>query len=177
VIGASAIGRRVIKLLAPLDVSLLLYDPYCTPAQADGLGVMLVGLHDLLRWSDVVTLHAPLTPETIGMLGTAEFAQMKKGALFVNTARGQLIDSDALLRELQIGRISALLDVTDPSEPLPPDSPFYALENCVVLPHMAGISVQARLRQGRMIVEETLRYLSGETLRYQVTRERWDTMA
>ena len=177
VIGASAIGRRVVKLLAPLDVTLLLYDPYCAPAEAADLGVMLVGLHDLLRRSDVVTLHAPLTPETIGMLGGAEFAEMKDGALFVNTARGRLIDHDALLRELQTGRINALLDVTDPTEPLPPDSPFYMLENCIVLPHMAGISVQARQRQGRMIVEETLRYFAGETLRYQVTRERWDTMA
>jgi phosphoglycerate dehydrogenase-like enzyme len=177
VIGASAIGRRVMKLLAPLDVTLLLYDPYCTPEVAAQHNATLVDLHELLRSSEIVTLHAPITPKTIGMLGAAEFAAMKDGALFINTARGRLIDHDALLSELQSGRLAALLDVTDPNEPLPPDSPFFELENCTVLPHMAGISQQARVRQGQMMVDETLRFLAGEPLRYQVTRERWDTMA
>jgi phosphoglycerate dehydrogenase-like enzyme len=177
VIGASAIGRRVMKLLAPLDVTLLLYDPYCTPAIAAQYAAKLVGLHELLRSSEIVTLHAPITPETIGMLGAAEFAAMKDGALFINTARGRLIDHDALLSELQSGRLAALLDVTDPNEPLPHDSPFFALENCTVLPHMAGVSLQARVRQGQMMLDETLRFLAGEPLRYLVTRERWNTMA
>jgi phosphoglycerate dehydrogenase-like enzyme len=177
IIGASAIGRRVLKLLAPLGATLLLYDPYCPPAVAAEHGATLVGLHDLLRQSDIVSLHAPITPETIGMLGAAEFAAMRDGALFVNTARGRLIDHDALLAELQSGRISALLDVTDPTEPLPRESPFFELENCVPLPHVAGISLEARRRQGQMMADETLRLLAGEPLRYQVTRERWDTMA
>jgi phosphoglycerate dehydrogenase-like enzyme len=177
VIGASAIGRRVMKLLAPLGVTLLLSDPFCTPADAASYGAQLVPLDELLRRSDTVTLHAPVTPQTIGMLGAAEFGLMRDGSLFVNTARGRLIDHDALLRELQTGRISALLDVTDPIEPLPPDSPFFALPNCVVLPHIAGVSKQARLRQGRYSVDETIRYFQGEPLRYQVTTQRWDTMA
>jgi phosphoglycerate dehydrogenase-like enzyme len=177
IIGASAIGRRVMKLLTPLDVTLLLYDPYCTPAVAAEHGATLVGLHELLRSSDIVTLHAPVTPETIGMLGAAEFAAMQDGALFINTARGRLIDHDALLSELQSGRLAALLDVTDPNEPLPHDSPFFALENCTVLPHMAAVTVEARVRQGRMMIDETLRFLAGEPLRFLVTRARWDTMA
>jgi phosphoglycerate dehydrogenase-like enzyme len=177
IIGASAIGRRVLKLLAPLGVTLLLYDPYCPPSIADEHGATLVGLHDLLRQSDIVSLHAPITPKTIGMLGAAEFAAMRDGALFVNTARGRLIDHDALLGQLQSGRISALLDVTDPTEPLPRGSPFFDLENCVLLPHMAGVSLEARRRQGQMTVDEILRFLAGEPLRYQVTRGRWDTMA
>jgi phosphoglycerate dehydrogenase-like enzyme len=177
IIGASAIGRRVMKLLAPLEARLLLYDPYCTPEVAAEHGAALVALHELLRASDTVSLHAPVTPETIGMLGAAEFAAMKDGALFVNTARGRLIDHDALLAELRTGRLSALLDVTDPTEPLPRDSPFFELENCVVLPHMAAVTLEARARQGRMTIDETLRFLAGQPLRYQVTRERWDTMA
>jgi len=177
VIGASAIGRRVMRLLAPLDVTLLLYDPYCTPAIAAQHGATLVGLHELLRSSAIVTLHAPVTPETIGMLVPAEFAAMKDGALFINTARGRLIDHDALLSELQSGRLAALLDVTDPNEPLPHDSPFFALENCTVLPHMAAVTVQARQRQSQMMLDETLRFLSGEPLHFLVTRARWDTMA
>jgi len=177
IIGASAIGRRVMKLLAPLDVTLLLYDPYCPADVAAEHGASLVGLHDLLRGSQIVSLHAPVTPETIGMLGAAEFAAMQDGALFVNTARGRLIDHDALLAELQSGRLAALLDVTDPNEPLPHDSPFFALENCTVLPHMAAVTVEARLRQSQMTIDETLSFLAGEPLRFQVTRARWDTMA
>lgn len=177
VIGASAIGRRVMSLLAPLGVTLLLADPFSTPEVAATFGAQLVELPELLRSSDTVTLHAPVTPSTIGMLGANEFALMKDGSLFVNTARGRLIDHNALLRELQSGRINALLDVTDPTEPLPPDSPFFALDNCVVLPHIAGVSSQARMRQGRYSVDETIRYLRGEPLHFQVTRERWDSMA
>jgi phosphoglycerate dehydrogenase-like enzyme len=177
VIGASSIGRRVMRLLAPFGVTLLLYDPYCPPETAAEYGATLVELPELLRRSDVVTLHAPVTEETLGMLGAAEFAAMRDGALFVNTARGRLIDHDALLAELRTGRIDALLDVTDPTEPLPPDSPFFALENCVVLPHMAAMTMEARRRQGVFTIDETLRYLRGEPLRHPVTRERWDTMA
>jgi phosphoglycerate dehydrogenase-like enzyme len=177
VIGASAIGRRVLQLLPALGARTLLYDPYCTPERAAAMGATSVELLDLMRESDVVTLHAPVTPETIGMLGAAEFAAMREGALFVNTARGRLIDAGALLSELQSGRISALLDVTDPTEPLPPDSQFFALENCVVLPHIAAATAEARQRQGRMIVDEIERFVAGQPLQFQVTRARWDTMA
>jgi phosphoglycerate dehydrogenase-like enzyme len=177
VIGASAIGRRVMRLLRPLGARLLLADPYATPAIAADHGAALVPLGELLHESDIISLHAPVTPETIGMLGAAEFAAMKPGALFINTARGRLIDHDALLYALQQGRISALLDVTDPTEPLPSDSPLFSLENCVLLPHVAGISREARRRQSRIIAEETLRFLAGEPLQHQVTRARWDTMA
>jgi phosphoglycerate dehydrogenase-like enzyme len=177
VIGASQIGRRVMRLLAPWQLTILLYDPYCPPAVAAEHGATPVGLDELLRRGDIVTLHAPVTPETVGMLGAAQFAAMKDGALFVNTARGRLIDHDALLVQLQSGRIDAWLDVTDPTEPLPAGSPFFALENCVVTPHMAAITVEARQRQSRYTVDEALRFLRGEPLRHEVTLARWDTMA
>lgn len=177
IIGASAVGRRVLELLPPLGVRALLYDPYCTPQQAAALGATSVSLHELLQQSDVVSLHAPVTQETLGMLGAAEFAAMRDGALFVNTARGRLIDAEALLAELQSGRIAALLDVTDPTEPLPPESPFLHLDNCVVLPHIAAATAEARHRQGQMSVDEILRFLAGDALHFQVTRARWDTMA
>lgn len=177
VIGASQIGRRVLRYLAPFNATVLLADPYCPPAVAAEYGATLVDLPELMRRSDIVTLHAPVTPETLRMLGPAEFGAMKDGALFVNTARGRLIDPDALLAELQTGRISAVLDVTDPTEPLPPDSPFFALENCIVFPHIAAITVEARQRQGAMTVDEVLRFLAGEPLHYQVMPDRWATMA
>ncbi|MGN6700885.1 MAG: hydroxyacid dehydrogenase [Thermomicrobiales bacterium] len=177
IIGASNIGRRVMRLLAPWRVSILLADPYCTPEVAAEYGATLVPLHDVMAQSDIVSLHAPVTPETMKMLGAAEFGAMKDGALFINTARGRLIDADALLRELQTGRIDAFLDVTDPTEPLPADSPFFALDNCVVAPHMAAVTVEARQRQSRYTVDEVLRFLRGETLQHEVTAARWPTMA
>jgi phosphoglycerate dehydrogenase-like enzyme len=177
VIGASAIGRRVMALLRPLNTTILLYDPYCPPETAAAHGATPVDLRTLLQRSDIVTLHAPVTPETLGMLGAVEFAAMPDGALFINTARGRLIDHAALLDELQSGRISAALDVTDPAEPLPPDSPFFELENCVVFPHIAGLSAETYARQGEDTVDEILRFLAGQPLRFAVTRERWDTMA
>ena len=177
IIGASAIGRRVMDLLRPWQVKLLVYDPYASPALLQEVGASQVSLEELFRRSDIVSLHAPVTPETMRMLGVAQFQAMKDGALFINTARGRLLDADALLRELQTGRISALLDVTDPDEPLPPDSPFFDLENCVILPHIAGHSAQARLRQGQYAAEDILNYLDGNALRFRVRPERWASMA
>jgi phosphoglycerate dehydrogenase-like enzyme len=178
IIGASSIGRRVMKLLQPWQVKILLYDPYINSETAASLGAELVNdLVELFRRSDIVSLHAPITSQTVGMLRVEHFQAMKDGALFVNTARGKLVNHAGLLAELQTGRISALLDVTDPTEPLPPDSPFLALENCVVLPHLAGHSIQARIRQGKYIAEEVQRYLAGKPLQYRVKTEKMTIMA
>lgn len=177
IIGASAIGRRVMELLRPWHVKLLVYDPYCPPALLGAYQAEAVGLLELFQRSDIVSLHAPVTPETTGMLRSEHFRALKDGALFVNTARGRLVDADALLRELQTGRISALLDVTDPLEPLPLDSPFFQLENCVLLPHIAGHSAEARRRQGQYAAEDIQNFLAGRPLRFEVLPERWATNA
>lgn len=177
IIGASAIGRRVMDLLRPWNVQILLFDPYFSPQLAAQYSAKLVSLEDLMRQSDIVSLHAPVTPETIGMLRGEHFAMMKDGALFVNTARGRLVEMPGLLAELQRGRIDALLDVTDPQEPLPPESPFFRLPNCVVLPHIAGMSAEARARQGAMTAEDILRFAAGQPLLRQVTLAKWATMA
>lgn len=177
IIGASAIGKRVMELLRPWNVSILLYDPYCTPETAASYRAQKVDLITLMQKSDIVSLHAPITPETINMLGSEHFAAMKEGALFVNTARGVLIDHDALLNELKAGRIWAILDVTDPKEPLPRDSEFFNLDNCVVLPHIAGASLEARQRQGFYMAEDIIRYFKRESPRFRITPNQWKTMA
>jgi phosphoglycerate dehydrogenase-like enzyme len=177
IIGASAIGRRVMQLLQPFGVQILLADPYATPEIASAHGATLTDLDTVLSQSDIVSLHAPVTEQTIGMLGAAQFAAMQDGALFVNTARARLIDSDALLSELQTGRINAVIDVTEPHEPLPVDSPFFQLENCVVLPHMAAVTRDARLRQSQIVVDEITRFLTSQPLHYAVDTQRWDVMA
>lgn len=177
IIGASAIGRRVMELLRHHGVRLLLADPYANDALAQQYHARLVSLDTLLAQSDVVSLHAPVTPSTIGMIGAREFGLMRDGAWFINTARGRLIDADALLTELQHGRINALLDVTEPTEPLPADSPFWALPNCVILPHMAAVTREARLRQRDITVAEIRRFVRGEPLQHQVSPAQWQTMA
>ena len=167
VVGASRIGRRVIELLRPFDLRPALTDPYVDEAGAAALGVPLLPLDDLLRSSDIVTLHAPETPETRRLIGRRELALMPDGAVLVNTARGALVDHDALADELRTGRLTAILDVTDP-EPLPPDSPLFDLEGAFITPHLAGSQGNEVARLGLTVVEEAERLSAGGELAYGV---------
>lgn len=166
VIGASHVGRHLIRLLKPFEVNILLYDPFVTAAQAAELGVEQVELNTLLERADIVSLHAPAKADTHHMLNAGRLALMKDDALLINTARGTLIDEAALITELSQGRFFAFLDVTDP-EPLAPDSPLRRLENVVVLPHLAGC-IEDCSRMGEMAVEELRRFFAGEPPLYQV---------
>jgi len=153
IIGASRVGREVIRLLkAYRDVRILLYDPYVTSEQAKEMGATLTDLETLFTESDFVSLHAPLTPETIGMIGERHFSLMKDGAVFINTARGKIVDTDALVRALQTRPIFAALDVTDP-EPLPPDHPLRFLPNCYITPHIAGAGFYGYFQIGEMTLK------------------------
>ena len=177
VIGAGHTGRMVIGLLAACKVQVWVYDPYLSAARADQLGVQRVAnLDELFAACPIVTVHAPPTQETHHMLGAQQLSRLQDGAIFVNTARSQVVDSDALLAELRSGRIQAALDVFD-QEPLPVDSPFRQLDNVVITPHVAGASRQARIRQGQTIADEIQRFFAGQPLLYEVTEEMLDTMA
>ncbi|MEU2776039.1 hydroxyacid dehydrogenase [Streptomyces sp. NPDC007162] len=167
VVGASRIGRRLIELLRPHDLLVSLADPYVDQAEAARLGVPLLPLDELLRTSDIVTVHAPQTPETRHLVGARELALMPDGAVLINTARGSLVDHDALVGELRTGRLSAVLDVTDP-EPLPADSPLFDLPNAFLTPHLAGSQGNEVARLGITVVEEARRLLTGDTLRYAI---------
>ncbi len=167
VVGASRIGRRVLELLRPFDLRPALTDPYVDAEEAAALGVPLLPLDDLLRTSDIVTVHAPATPETHHLIGRRELALMPDGAVLVNTARGALVDHDALVAELRTGRLTAILDVTDP-EPLPADSPLYDLPGAFVTPHLAGSQGNELARLGLTVAEEAERLLTGGGLAYGV---------
>ncbi|AXE89546.1 hydroxyacid dehydrogenase [Streptomyces sp. Go-475] len=167
VIGASRIGRRVLELLRPFDLRPVLTDPYVDEKEAAALGVPLLPLEELLRTSDIVTVHAPETPETHRMIGRRELALMPDGAVLINTARGALVDHDALVAELRSGRLTAVLDVTDP-EPLPADSPLYDLPGAFVTPHLAGSQGNELARLGLAVAEEAERLLAGEELAHAV---------
>ncbi|OKI02974.1 hydroxyacid dehydrogenase [Streptomyces sp. CB02923] len=160
VIGASRIGRRVIELLRPFDLSVLLHDPYTDEKEAAGLGVTLSSLDDLCAASDVVTVHAPQLPATHHLLGARQLALMPDGATLVNTARGALVDETALLPELVSGRINAVLDVTAPQLPAP-DSPLYDLPNVLLTPHIAGSLGGELHRMADQALDEIERYTKG----------------
>ncbi|MFK0153295.1 hydroxyacid dehydrogenase [Streptomyces sp. NPDC090493] len=167
IVGASRIGRRLIELLHPHDLSVALADPYVDAAEAARLGVPLLPLDDLLRSSDIVTVHAPQTPETRHLLGARELALMPAGSVLINTARGALLDHDALAEEVRTGRLTAILDVTDP-EPLPADSPLFDLPGAFLTPHLAGSQGNELARLGITVVEEAGRLLTGAGLLHAV---------
>ena len=161
IVGASQVGRRVVELLAPFDLDVLLYSPELPPGPVPGLpGARAAGLDEVAARSDVLSLHQPLTPETAGQVDARVLALLPDGATLVNTARGGVVDGDALLAELRTGRIDAVLDVTDP-EPPPPDSELWILPNVVLTPHLAG-STGAELRRiGDSVVAEVERFARG----------------
>jgi phosphoglycerate dehydrogenase-like enzyme len=176
VIGAGYVGRAVIQLLKGFGCRVLVADPMLTVQRAVALGVESRELPALLAESDIVSLHAPVLPETRGMIGEAEFARLRDGALFINTARAALVDEPALLRELESGRISACIDVFG-EEPLPGDSPFRRLPNALISPHAAGHSADTHKAQGHAMIEEVGRFIAGDALRFEVSRAMIDTMA
>lgn len=176
IIGASTIGRRLIELLAPFDLTVALYDPTVDADEAAALGVALMSLDELMRTSRVVSLHAPWLPSTEGMIGAAELAALPDGATFVNTARGALVDEPALVRELQSGRIDAVLDVTWP-EPPSLDSPLWTLPNVTLTPHVAGAAGNELEHLGRSAVNEVRRVVRGEPLRHAVPADAYDRLA
>ncbi|MFG2551383.1 hydroxyacid dehydrogenase [Streptomyces sp. NPDC048581] len=167
VIGASRVGRRLLELLRPFDFTVLLHDPYVSAAEAAEWGAELLSLDDLLRHSDIVSLHAPDIPETYRMLDGERLGLIRDGGVLINTSRGALVDPEALTDELVSGRLHAVLDVTEP-EPLPAGSPLYHLPNVFLTPHIAGSLGNELERLGRIVVEELERVAGGGALRHEV---------
>lgn len=176
IIGASTIGRGVLERLRSFDLELLLADPTVDAEEAARLGAELVDLDILMGRSDVVSLHAPLLPSTVGMVGAAQLAALPDGATFVNTARGAIVDHEALRRELRSGRISAMLDVTEP-EPLEPDDELFALPNVLLTPHIAGSMGNELHRMAALAVDEVEHLAIGTPPRYPVLLEDLARMA
>lgn len=175
-VGASFVGRQVIELLAPYDLEIAVADPYLDDSEADRLGVTVMALDDLCGWCDVLSLHAPDVPSTRNMIGAAQLGRLHEGVTVINTARGALVDHEALLAELETGRLAAVLDVTEP-EPLPADSPLRALPNVVLTPHIAGAMGRELWRLADLAVEEVERFAAGRPPRYPVTRDDLDRIA
>lgn len=161
VIGLGRIGGLVAERMKAFDMDIVAFDPYVTSSRAHQLGAQLVTLDELLEKSDVVTIHMPKTPETLGMLNAEAFAKMKDTAFVVNVARGGLVDEADLEVALAEGTIGgAAIDVFN-SEPST-DLPFFSRENVVVTPHLGASTAEAQEKAGVSVAKSVRLALAGE---------------
>ena len=135
-----------------------------------------MALDELFAWSDIVSVHAPELPSTRHLVDADRLARMHDGAWLVNTARGSLVDTEALTRECVSGRLNAFIDTPDP-EPLPADSPLYELPNVVLTPHIAGSLGTEVSRLGDLAVAEVQRFVAGDALAHEVRADDLDRIA
>lgn len=175
-VGASRIGRRVAELLKLHDLQVVIADPVVDAADVARLGARHVSLNELLEISDVVSLHQPLLPATRKTFGAEQFARMRPGSTLINTARGAIVDTEALTEAAADGRINAILDVTDP-EPLPSNSPLWDLPNVWITPHIAGSTGNEVQRMTNEVLDDVERYLRGEALRNEFHLSAWTSAA
>jgi len=170
-VGCGLIARRVLALLKSFDLRCIVYDPFISKGQADELGVELCSLDEAFMEGDVISLHLADKPATRGLITGRHFSLMKSGATFINTARGRILLQEEMIAVLENRPdLTAILDVCNP-EPCPMGSRLLELGNVILTPHIAGSHGGECLRMGQYMVEEFQRYMAGEPLKWQITRE------
>ncbi|HLI75011.1 MAG TPA: NAD(P)-dependent oxidoreductase [Acidimicrobiales bacterium] len=162
-VGLGAVGRALRWRLEGLGMRVMAYDPYAPDATCT--------LEQLLEVSDVVSLHAPVTPETTGMIGPKEFAQMRDGVVFLNTARAQLHDTEGLVEALRSGKVGAAGLDHFPGEHLDPADPLTTFPNVVLTPHIGGATYDTESNHTQTIADDLCRLLAGATPRHVVNPE------
>ncbi len=162
-VGLGRIGSRVAAIASAIGMDVAAFDPFIDPATARSAGISIAdSLEELLSTRDVISLHMPLTQETRHIMNSERFGLMKKGAIFINAARGGLVDESALLSALRCGHLrGAGLDVFDP-EPPSADHPLLHRDDVIVTPHVAGVTVAGRERMWRMALAAVLEVLRGK---------------
>ena len=159
IVGLGRVGSIVARIASAIGMSILFYDPYVSDVYVNTLGVQRVDLYTLLKNSDVVTLHVPLTSETHHMIGRSELDIMKKSAILINTSRGAVIDEEALIEALMSGKIlGAGLDVYS-SEP-PKDLPLIKLQNVVCTPHIGSETFETKKRIATLLSKKIIEILN-----------------
>jgi phosphoglycerate dehydrogenase-like enzyme len=161
IVGLGRIGTYMARYGHALGMRVIAWSQNLTAEKAKAAGAELVTREELFAQSDAVTIHLVLGPRSRGLIGAEDFARMKKGAIFINTSRGPIVDESALLAAIREGRIVAALDVFD-KEPLPADSPFRALPNTVLTPHIGFTTVEGLSAFYKPALENILAFLDGK---------------
>ena len=175
-VGLGIIGRQTLDLLRPFGCNFQVYDPFINEQAIRALGATKVDLESLMSTSDIVSLHAPGTKKTEHIINEPMLRRLKPGAILVNTARGILIDNDALVAVAKEGKIGVYLDVTRP-ERLPDDHPLRHMNNVVITPHIAGPTVEGWPMMGDACVDEVERYIKGEPVKYPVLEHQYENQS
>ncbi len=174
IVGMGRIGREVAKRARGFDMRILYYNRTRDPESEETLGADYVDIPSLLAQSDFVSIHTPLTSETLHLIGREELQLMKKSAILINTSRGPVVDESALYEALRDGTIAAAgLDVFE-VEPLPMESPLLALDNVVVLPHIGSASVATRTKMAVLAAENLAAGIKGNRLAHLVNPQVYD---
>ena len=168
IIGVGAVSRNLMRYMKPFGVSIKVWDTYdVDPEFLAEVNAVQTTFDDVLSSCDIVSVHAALRDATKGLIGKRELSLIRDGALFVNTSRGPIIDEEALTRELESGRIMAVLDVFT-REPLPCDSPLRQMKNVYLIPHKAGPTYDMRALIGYRLAEDAVRYTKQLPLSYEI---------
>ncbi len=162
VVGLGRIGQLFASRIAAFGTTVIAYDPYLQPARAAALGVRLVDLPTLLATADIISIHLPRTPETLGLIGAAELATVKPGVIIVNAARGGLIDEQALADALASGRVAGAGVDVYVNEPLGPDNPLRTAPNTVLTPHLGASTAEAQDKAGTAVARSVKLALRGD---------------
>ena len=173
IVGLGAIGFEVAKRLRAFDMGVLVYDPYVSAKRITEVRARQADLPELMKESDFVTIHCPVSPETTGLIGTNEIGLMKSTAYLVNTAGWEVVDEKALLHALEQRRIAgAAFDIYQ-THPVSPQSPFLELDNVVLTPHVGGATDGTVKRYSQMMAEDIERFISGKRPKNLVNPEVW----
>ncbi|MEE4193579.1 MAG: hydroxyacid dehydrogenase [Anaerolineae bacterium] len=177
IISLGAIGRQVVEYLKPFDLDIYAYDPFWTQEKADEIGVTLLPLEEIFSICDVVSLHTPWLPETVGMITGEHIQLMKPNTTFINTARGAVVREEEMIATLvERPDITALLDVTYP-EPPAADSTLWSLPNVVLSPHIAGSISGEVEKMGALMVDEFIRWINDQPLQHEISQEKAGILA
>lgn len=170
-VGFGAVARYLVKMLEVFRVEVKVYDPFVTEQTFAQYGVTRAdSLEEIFTSSKIISIHAPRTPETYHMIDKELISKIPYGTLFVNTARGSIVDENTLGEYLQKGRFKAVLDVYE-NEPLPAGSKLRGLSNVILMPHMAGPTVDRRKNVTLELLEDIKRFYNGQQLQYEIKQE------
>ena len=176
IIGLGQIARELIKLLEPFDVELVIFSDYMSDEEAAAQGFKQVSMEEIFSTCDVISLHAASTPANRHKINRDLLKLIKPGAVFVNSARGMLVDEEALIDELRTGRFKAAIDITFP-EPPAEDSPFRDLPNLILTPHIAGPTPDQQIWMMEEAVDNIEAFLGGGQIRGLIDKARFSYMA